>query len=220
MRANRILVEVGCRLRRFGHRIIRAAGRALEEAFPFLPYIAYACRTVRKANGEAAPEQATSFEQLSEAELGARLQEERQRGAAMDEKTFKMTLSLTFALTILGTLSPLLLERIQASHLRTICGTMIALTIFYALAGGFLALGAMRTLTSYGYGTITLPRNKPGARRRLFADALARNELIGLVRHMRNEAAYQSLRNGFVCLAAALAVFAFALLVGAATYKP
>jgi len=125
----------------------------------------------------------------------------------MDEKTFKMTLSLSFGLTVVGTLSPLLLERIHIQNLRTVCGAAIAFSVFYALTGGFVALGAMRTLPTYGFGTLLVPKSK---RKRDFAQALARNELIGIVRHLRNETAYMALRNGFLFLSVALGTFLYA----------
>src|ERR1700693_3074284 len=83
----------------------------------------------------------------------------------------------------------------------------LAVSIFYILGGGFLALGAMRLLRSHGYGTaMLLAANEE--RHNALADALARQEIVNVIRTMRNEASYQMLRNGFAILLATLIVFA------------
>jgi hypothetical protein len=82
--------------------------RILEEVFPIPHYLARRRKLLRQATAELILSEATSFNgytTLSEEILSARLQEERQRASSMDEKTFKMTLSLSIGLTILGTAS-------------------------------------------------------------------------------------------------------------------
>jgi hypothetical protein len=183
-------------------------GRIIEEIIPFFHYVRFKHRFLRAGTGVDTPQAAASYEMLSEEELGTLLKEERQRAASMDEKTFKLTLALTFALTIMGTVSTVMLGSVESIPLRVAMDSLLALVVFYALAAGFVALGAMRTLPSYGLGAYPEFKNKPGARRQFLASSLARNEQIGLARHARNETAYTSLRNSFLCLFASLALFA------------
>ena len=84
--------------------------------------------------------------------------------------------------------------------------SLIVLGLFYVIASGYIALGALKTLPSYGFGTSIL-LVKPKQLQQVLAESLARVESINLVRHLRNEAAYQSLRNGFILLFSAAAVF-------------
>ncbi|HEV2899548.1 MAG TPA: hypothetical protein VGX71_17285 [Pseudaminobacter sp.] len=81
------------------------------------------------------------------------------------------------------------------------------MALFYVLSSGFVALGAVRTLPSFGYGTQFLLQLQAGAPNAI-ADALARQELMNNIRHLRNETAYQALRNGLILLFAALLLFA------------
>jgi hypothetical protein len=71
------------------------------------------------------------------------------------------------------------------------------------LLAGITALGALKTLPVYGYGTQhALSQEKGGVT--YLSQALYAQENINLVRHLRNETAYQSLRNGFLVLLIAL----------------
>jgi hypothetical protein len=180
--------------------------RVVQEILPIFHYMYYRRRFQEEAHSVNPPGAAASYEKLAEDELKTRLKDEHQRGAAIDEKTFKLTLSLTFALTIMGTVSSALLGGFDGP-LRSIARLLVALVVFYALAAGFVALGAMRTLPSYGLGAEPDLRDKPGARRESLATSLARNEKIGLARGARNETAHMLLRNSFLCLFALLVVY-------------
>jgi len=184
--------------------------RIAEEIAPFLLFFSRARRLQRRAGEpdilKTAPNYA-NYPTLTNEQLLQRLTEERQRGVALDEKTFKLTLSLAIGLTVLGTGASALVKEIPTAGGRLVVGAGLALSISYILGGGFLALGAMRSLPSYGYGTamlLTANDEMPDA----LADALARQEILNIVRTLRNEASYQMLRNGFVMLLVTLAVFA------------
>ena len=69
----------------------------------------------------------------------------------------------------------------------------------YMLSAGIVALGAFKTLPTYGYGTDHLLKQKD-IRDVYLAQTLYSQERINIIRQLRNEAAYQSLRNGFVIL--------------------
>jgi hypothetical protein len=71
------------------------------------------------------------------------------------------------------------------------------------LMAGITALGAIKTLTTYGYGTDHLLNQKKIGDSYL-AEALYAQERMNIIRHLRNESAYQSLRNGFLMLFIAL----------------
>lgn len=154
--------------------------RVIEEVVPFFHYMHYRRRFLKEASAADETGAAASYEKLSEGELKSLLKDERARGASVDEKTFKLTLSLTFALTIMGTVSATLLNGSDVLLLRSVAGTLLALVVFYALGAGFVALGAMRTLPSHGLGAYPDLKDKPGARREFLATSLARNEKIGL----------------------------------------
>lgn len=184
----------------------------LEEVLPFFHYRHVNRRfSTIAADAEQAPVAAAEYEKLSEDVLDLQLKEERQRAAAIDEKTFKLTLSVTFALTIIGTVSASLLGGLQSRPLQFLIGCLLGLVVFYALAAGFVALGAMRTLPSYGLGAYPEFKDKPGARREFLASSLARNEKLSIVRHARNETAYTALRNSFLCLFVALGLYSAAI---------
>ena len=146
-----------------------------------------------------------NYNQLSDDELTKRLSEERDRAKAMDEKTFKMTLALTVGLTVLGTTATAIVQGIPFVSLRPFVGIFTWIAVMYSLAGGFVALGALRTLPSFGYGTMfTLEAKRDRIK---IPEALVAQELMNIVRHLRNEAAYQCLRNGILCLFMAVILY-------------
>ena len=89
-------------------------------------------------------------------------------------------------------------------------GGIIGLGLFYVLAAGFVALGALRTLPSYGYGTQFMLQQQ-GNTQTILADALARQETMNIIRHLGNETAYQALRNGLLLLFVGILIFAATL---------
>jgi hypothetical protein len=183
--------------------------RIAEEIAPILFFYCRAPRLLRRADEPEilkTPSYA-NYLNLSSDKLSQRLTEERQRGAALDEKTFKLTLSLAIGLTVLGTGVSGLVKDMPVAGGRVIVAAGLAISIFFILGGGFLALGSMRSVRSYGYGTAMLLVDNEKMHEAL-ADALARQEIVNNIRTLRNEAAYQMLRNGFVILLTTLTVFA------------
>jgi hypothetical protein len=178
--------------------------RVFEEVFPFARYWSTKRKKLLEANAPTIDSSIYNGE--SDAILNERLKSEVSRGAAMDEKTFKMTLSLSFGIAVLATLSPRLLSDLNHPALRALCEILIGLSVFYAFGGGFVALGAMRTLPTYGIRGSGIPSAQSGARKKFLAEAIARNEALSIVRHLRNETAYMAIRNGFICLSVALAI--------------
>ena len=190
-------------------RVGSVVARVCEEVFPFVHYAIRKRRKIRDADRDEVLTNPNfmGYQSLPEAHLAARLEEERKRAAAMDEKTYKMTLSLSIGLTVLGSSATLLLKEVAHPEVRIVLAALLGVGLFFVLSSGFIALGALRTMPTYGYGTGVLPRSSV-KRAQVLADALARQETINIARHLRNEAAYQSLRNGLVVLFLAVSLFA------------
>lgn len=145
------------------------------------------------------------YSALAKQDLQKRLEEERLRAISLDEKTFKMSMALTIGLTILGSVGTMLSNQVTDLELKAALSCCFSVGLLYLLSSGFVALGALRTQPSYGYGTALLVLEDDKVVLCL-ADALARQETINLMRHLRNETAYQSLRNGLVLLTTAISV--------------
>ena len=69
---------------------------------------------------------------------------------------------------------------------------------------------AVSGFQSYGYRTQFLLQQQEDAQN-ILADVLARQEIANNIRHLRNETAYQAVRNGLSLLFAAFLVFAATL---------
>ena len=181
-----------------------------EKVFPLFPY----WRNVHKLRSLIAAEDLfqrkpnyETYASLSAKQLVERLEEERSRAASLDEKTFKMTLSLSLALTVVGTAYAVVLAAVLKSWIGQTLAVLVWLAVLYIFVAGFLALGALKTQQSYMYGTeaAKFPAEKNKTR---YADALARQELSNIRRQLRNETSYQCLLNGFFLLLVSLAIFA------------
>ena len=185
-----------------------------EEVCPFVHYV-FRCRRLRR-RAEAVDildnPGFAKYGKLSRDELTERLGEEHTRARILDEKTFKLTLSFSVGLTIVGLATSSLIDSVSGETLQVILASFLGLGTLFVLAAAFLALGALRTLPAYGYGTgFLLTLQQTENRHKVLADALARQEAMNTVRHLRNEAAYQALRNGLVLVVCGLCVFLFTL---------
>ena len=185
-----------------------------EEIFPFIHYIRQCRRLRRRAEtvGILVDRRFAEHEKLPPDELKERLAEEHARARTMDEKTFKLTLSFSLGLTIVGLATSSLIGAISHVASKAILASVLGLGTLFVLAAAFLALGALRTLPSYGYGTaFLLAVQRAENKHTVLADALARQETMNTVRHLRNEAAYQALRNGLVLVLCGFCLFLFTL---------
>ena len=185
-----------------------------EEVFPFVHYLIRCRRLRRRAETVGILDNPgfAKYGKLSPDELTERLREEHARARTMDEKTFKLTLSFSVGVTIVGLASSSLVDTVSGVTLQVILALFLGLGTLFVLAAAFLALGALRTLPAYGYGTgFLLALQQTENRHSASADALARQETMNTVRHLRNEAAYQALRNGLVLVVCGLCFFLFTL---------
>ena len=184
-----------------------------EEIFPFL-FFYFSKRKLTKevTNGSFASENSTykRYYKLPKEDLKSRIMQEHDRSKSMDDKTFKMTLAISFGLTILGSTASLLVKGMPNPELKVTVAIFAGLSIFYSMTAGFTAIGALKTLPTYGYGTDFLLNAKDDIS--TLVKALAAQEKMNIIRHLRNESAYQSLRNSMALLFLALMIFAFSLI--------
>ncbi len=145
---------------------------------------------------------------LSSQQLSDRLFEEHERGRAIDEKTLRFTFVISIALTILGAAAGYLTTALEKEPLKYLVVSAAGISVLYTITGGLLALGALKTLPRYGYGTQFL---LCGDQKLAKVRALAAQEEINIVRQLRNEAAYQCIRNGFAALLFSVGMFFIAL---------
>lgn len=187
--------------------------RIIEETFPLFAFL----RNKRKVivpllNGAIVQEKYKLYEGLDERCLKDRIAEEHERAKKIDGKTSKFTLGLSISLAVLtaasGAFSKLIPEALYAGFFSILCG----FASIYMLMAGVIALGALKTLPIYGYGTQHALKQKEGGISYL-SQVLYAQERVNIVRHLRNEAAYQSLRNGFLVFIAALIFVVFLLIL-------
>ena len=177
--------------------------RVLEELVPFAYYIARKNRLRRRSDSDRIlnSEVFSEYNMLPTETLRNRLNEERQRAHSMDEKTFKLTLSFSVGLTVLGLTTTSIARIITVRNDPGDSDRTHNTWLDIRSSCGFVALGALRTFPSYGYGTAFLLKLKRTEDKQVvLATALARQETINNIRHLRNETAYQMLRNGLLFL--------------------
>ncbi len=167
--------------------------RTTEELLPFIYYLARARRhRLRCEKADILKDPAfANYGSLSSDQLNGRLKEERARASATDDKTFRLTLSLSVGLTVLGSSAALVIGAATLPSVKIALAIIIGLALFYVMSAGFVAIGALRTLPSYGYGTQFLLQQQKGSTD-VLAEALARQEIMNTIRHLRNETAFMA----------------------------
>ncbi len=180
--------------------------RILEEAFPFLFFIKNKTGIFKKLNDtNNVTLKAKEYSSLSVDNLVERIQEEHERAVKIDDKTSKFTLGLSVSLTVLAAASGSFVKFIPKNDYASIVSITCGIASIYMLLAGITALGALKTLPTYGYGTHHLINtNKDGVS--YLSEALYAQERMNIIRQLRNESAYQSLRNGFFMLLFALSI--------------
>lgn len=184
------------------------ASRVVEEVFPFAHYRIRARRQRMRCEAAdiLAEDTFAGYRSLTPEQAAERLKQEHARAVALDDKTFKLTLSLTLGLTLAGSVAALLVKGVADPCIQAAAAALVGLSLFYVLSAGFIAIGALKTLPSYGFGTRFVLRQSSGTTEAT-ADALARQEVMNTIRHLRNETAYQALRNGLILLFGSFLVF-------------
>ena len=180
--------------------------RFFEEIFPLFPYLKSQRKILSKINNDSElAEKSKKYNELDADCLNERIKEEHERAVKIDDKTSKFTLGLSVSLTVLAAASGSLVKFIPTSSYSSAISIVCGIASIYMLLAGITALGALKTLATYGYGTEHLLKLKSDGVSHL-SQALYAQERMNIVRQLRNEAAYQSLRNGFIMLFAALVI--------------
>ena len=172
----------------------------MEELFPFFFFWIRAERILKRAadlsTGEAQGDR--QYYKLKGEVISMRLKEEHERAKSIDEKTVKFTVSLSIVLTILGLINGYFSKTLQNDILNLFISSVSGVSVLYTITGGVLALGALKTLPTYGYGTRFILEARAAMKAKVAA--LIAQENVNIVRQLRNEAAFQCLRNGFLAL--------------------
>ncbi len=172
-----------------------------EEVCPFIVYFLNSKKLLAKASNKKSIENSSSFfryKNLDSDTINTRLVEEHERAKLIDEKTIKFILALTISFTLLSGANTYLSKSVENDAISLFATTTSGISLFYMLFAGLIALGALKTLPTYGYGTEYFIQLKDdidtGVR------ALLSQEIINCLRHIRNEATFQCLRNGWIFL--------------------
>lgn len=175
--------------------------RIVEELFPFIAYSVNYRKVRKQAESDDIldTQEFAGYGELSKQQILERLTEEHQRATTIDEKTSKLILSLSVGLAFLGVAASFLIKVTDCVAVQRILTLFIGVGVLYLLSAGWIAVGALRTLKKYGYGTRFLLEKEKGPNE-LLVKQLAKQEKTNTLRHLRNEAASQALRNGLVLL--------------------
>ena len=195
--------------------------RTCEEIAPWGFFIVLARRQERRCRGKDLLKVGAyqQYTELSEADLERRLAEEHERADRLDDKTVKLTLSIAgglsvlgLGLTMLGTTTSALEDAKAIAGSTNYLALAVAASVLHFLGASWMALGALRTQPRHGIGTQYLLALKGNDRRVTQADQLARQEIRNIIRQIRNEAVFQTVRNGMIVLGMAAVAAAFATL--------
>ena len=179
-------------------RIRKHISRIVEELFPFVHYLVYDRRRGKEIDSPKIliDQKVENYRTLHKKQLRRRLKEEYQRALIMDEKTFKLTVLLSFEFTVLSLAIHLLSRNIVSSAtIQKGLTVIVGIGFLYIFLAGLLALGARRASPSYGYGTQALLHQQQNHEQTILAEDLIRQELMNFRRYYRNETVYMALRN-------------------------
>ena len=151
-------------------------------------------------------EEYSQFTEIVLEDLQMQLNRENERASAINEKTYKMGLSLSIALAITGYALTALPDQISYSVAKTCISVPIIFSVFYFMAAGVTALGSIKTERIYGFTAQILLLGED-EQQQCFAKCLAQSEVMNNIRHLRNEAVYQCLHRGYYLLVVAIALF-------------
>ncbi len=178
----------------------------MEELLPFLFFIRNKNGVFKRVrDSKKLSLLAKSYASLTSDNLAKRINEEHERAVKIDDKTSKFTLGLSVSLTVLAAASGSFVKFIPNTDYASLVSIICGIASIYMLLAGIIALGALKTLPTYGYGTHHLINTAKDGDTYL-SEALYAQEQMNIIRQLRNESAYQSLRNGFFMLLLALSI--------------
>lgn len=178
--------------------------RVFEELFPFFYFYYISNKLLHKLH-TADPNTTIEYLKLTNNQIENRLKDEHDRAQKIDEKTSKFTLGLSVSLTIISTMASGVVNFLPKNNLNEVIAFIFGLSSLYMVTGGLLALGALKTLPKFGYGThFEINKNS-----NTLVSALIGQEKVNILRHIRNELSFMSLRNGFLLIFISLLLCAF-----------
>lgn len=193
-------------MKNYLHEFISILGRIFEETFPVLSFLRYKSKLLKsQQKTNEIVEKSKCYVEIDNTSLKNRISEEHARAVKIDEKTYKFTLGLSVSLTVLAAASGAFAKYLPKNEYSSLISVACGVSAIYMLLAGMTALGSLKTLPTYGYGSHHRLKEKSEGKKYL-AVALYSQEKMNIIRHLRNEAAYQSLRNGFLVLLLALVI--------------
>jgi len=139
-----------------------------------------------------------------------RLKQEHDRARTIDNKTTGLAFPFSIVLGTLGVLANVTFDISACLAIRVLMMISFTVTLIFVSIAILIVVDALRTLPTFGYGTEHMLRVRSS---NSLADSLARQETMNSVRQMRNEAAYQTIRNGIVAFFVTVIVSALALVM-------
>lgn len=122
---------------------------------------------------------------------------EQDRAKMIDEKSNRMTTFVAVSFTVIGLVSGFLPKEVEATGLDVLVKLALFIASTYLLIGGLISLSNARTQPLYGVGLRFISNLKSSKfKKKEIMSAIAHQVMVNNKRGLRNEAAYQSIRNG------------------------
>ncbi|WP_332399272.1 hypothetical protein [Vibrio metschnikovii] len=173
--------------------------RFIEELFPFIYFYYLSRKLINKLN-DIAQSDIDAYSKLPDYKIEERLKDEHDRAQKIDDKTSKFTLGLSISLSIISASASGVVKFLPENNLNDFIVLIFSVSSLYMLSGGLIALGSLKTLPKFGYGTF-FEINRSTS---ILAKSLIGQEKVNILRHVRNELSFMSLRNGFLMIFIAL----------------
>lgn len=190
----------------------------LSTTFPFIYLYGLEKRKLAEANDYLA-EANSFFYDLDKVVVESRLKEEQLRSKLIDDKTSKFNLGLSLCLTIIGVAATTVAKLLPDHELKPLIIAFLSIASLYMLIGGLVSLSAFKLMPMYGYGS-WFEYLKSRNERVEITKALIGQEKVNLIKQVRNEVAYQCLRNGFVSLFIGLIIISYTSVLNAYATSP
>lgn len=179
----------------------------LSTTFPCIYLYGLEKRKLAEANDYLAKAN-SFFYDLDKVVVESRLKEEHLRSKLIDDKTSKFNLGLSLCLTIIGVAATTIAKLLPDHELKPLIIAFLSISSLYMLIGGLVSLYAFKLMPTYGYGS-WFEYLKSRNERVEIIKALIGQEKVNLIKQVRNEVAFQCLRNGFVSLFIGLIIISY-----------
>lgn len=190
----------------------------LSTTFPCIYLYGLEKRKLAEANDYLAKAN-SFFYDLDKVVVESRLKEEHLRSKLIDDKTSKFNLGLSLCLTIIGVAATTVANLLPDHELKPLIIAFLSISSLYMLIGGLVSLYAFKLMPTYGYGS-WFEYLKSRNERVEIIKALIGQEKVNLIKQVRNEVAFQCLRNGFVSLFIGLIIISYTSVFNAYATSP